>query len=195
MCSEIKDSLHFINISSDELSLFDWKPPHIYKSYILDLNIVKENSTREIFFHINKGNMKIVYIRKNSLIYSIGSNQDMQFQILEAILEKIDEKFHEKYDIEVIFSYGNITASIFKNFGVDVQEIMDNIKDLDLVKKVDVFCRVCKVVLPLYIKKSIMRSSTSFPVPIVYTHQGHAIVCYIDKEFIVRGVELVNITG
>ena len=193
MYSEIKDKLHFINISIDELSLFDWKPPHIYKSYILDLNIVKENSTREIFFHINKGNMKIVYIRKNSLIYSIGSNQDMQFQILEAILEKVDEKLHEKYDIEVIFSYGNITASIFKNF--DVQEIIDNIKDLDLIKKVDVFCRVCKVVLPLYVKKSIMRNATSFPVPIVYTHQGHAVLCYIDKEFIVRGVELVNITG
>ena len=194
MNSMIKEVLYFINISSDELSLFDWKPK-VSKSYILDLNIVKENTAKNIFFHINKGNMKIVHIRKDNLIYTIGAREEVQFQILEALLEKVDERFHEIYDIKVIFSYGNISANIFNNFANEVDDIVENLKDLDLIQKVDVYCMVCKRTLSLFIKKSIMKTATSFPVPIVYNHKGHAIVCYIDQNFKVRGVELVNITG
>lgn len=194
MNNMIKEELHFINISSDELSLFDWKPK-LSKSYILDLNIVKENTAKNIFFHINKGNMKIVHIRKDNLIYTIGAKEEVQFQILEALLEKVDERFHEIYDIKVIFSYGNISANIFNNFANEVDDIVENLKDLDLIQKVDVYCMVCKRTLSLFIKKSIMKTATSFPVPIVYNHKGHAIVCYIDQNFKVRGVELVNITG
>ena len=194
MNNMIKEELHFINISSDEHSLFDWKPK-LSKSYILDLNIVKENTAKNIFFHINKGNMKIVHIRKDNLIYTIGAKEQVQFQILEALLEKVDERFHEIYDIKVIFSYGNISANIFNNFANEVDDIVENLKDLDLIQKVDVYCMVCKRTLSLFIKKSIMKTATSFPVPIVYNHKGHAIVCYIDQNFKVRGVELVNITG
>lgn len=187
--------LHFINISTDEFSIFDWKPPGIFKSNVLDLNIVKETTAMDIFFHIYKGNEKIVHIRKDNLIYTIGTSKDVQFQILEALLERIHEIFHEIYDIKVIFSYGNVSASIFKNFANDVDEIVSKLNELDLIQKVDVYCTVCKKTLPLFIKKSIMKSATSFPVPIVYNHLGHAIVCYIDQNFIVRGVELVNTTG
>lgn len=195
MYLNIIEKLHFINISTDEFSIFDWKPPGIFKSNVLDLNIVKENIAMDIFFHIYKGNEKIVHIRKGNLIYTIGTSTEVQFQILEALLEMVHEKFHEIYDINVIFSYGNVSASIFKNFANEVDEIVSKLNDLDLIQKVDVYCIVCKKTLPLYIKKSIMKSATSFPVPIVYNHQGHAIVCYIDQNFIVRGVELVNTTG
>ena len=65
----------------------------------------------------------------------------------------------------------------------------------DLIKKVDVFCRVCKKTLLLYVKKSTIEKETSFPVPLVFNHKGHAVVTYIDQNFVVRGVELVNITG
>ena len=40
-----------------------------------------------------------------------------------------------------------------------------------------------------------IEQADSFPVPIVYHHEGHATLCYIDKNFEVRGVELVNTTG
>ncbi len=195
MNSNIIEKLHFINISTDEVSIFDWKPPGIFKSNVLDLNIVKENMATDIFFHIYKGNEKIVHIRKDNLLYTIGASQEVQFQILEALLEKVHEEFHEIYDIKVIFSYEDVSASIFKKFAKDVDEIVSKINDLDLIQKVDVYCTVCQNTLPLFIKKSIMKSATSFPVPIVYNHKGHAIVCYIDQNFIVRGVELVNTTG
>ncbi|MFX1256826.1 MAG: hypothetical protein ACFFAN_03125 [Promethearchaeota archaeon] len=195
MYQNLKEKIQFINISSEDLTLFEWKPPRSFKSYILDLNIIRKNKISEIFFHHDKGNMKIVHIRKDNLIYSIGANNEIQFQVLEAILEYIEKKFHKTYDINVILTYENTSASIFKPFKKNVDKVINNLKDLNLVKEVNVSCKVCKKILKLYIKKSIIKDAISFPIPVVYNHKGHAIVCYIDQNFIVRGVELVNITG
>ena len=193
--SIIKDHIQFVNISSEDLSLFEWKPPRSFKSFILDLNILKENKVSDIFFHINKGNMKIIHIRKHNLIYSVGASKEVQFQVLEALLEEIDKQFNDTYDLKVILSFSNTNAAIFKPFKQEMEQIIEDFHSLQLVKKVDVYCRVCKATLPMYIKKTIMDSEISFPVPIVYTHKGHAVVTYIDQEFVVRGVELVNMNG
>ena len=192
---QIYNYLHFINISTDEYSLFEWKPKNSYKSFILDLNVVKKKTARDIFFHINKGTMKIVYIRKNSLIYAIGADEKVQYQLLEALLEYIDERFHEMYGVEEILSYGNFSPHVFKQFKEVVEYSLEHFKELKLVRKVDVECRVCDKILPLFVKKSGIENAESYPVPIVYIHEGHAILCFIDKNYDVRGVELVNITG
>ncbi|MHA1343332.1 MAG: hypothetical protein ACTSQG_05065, partial [Promethearchaeota archaeon] len=192
----IENKISFINISTEDLSLFEWKPRGSFKSFTLDMNIVKENIiTEDVFFHINKGNMKLAYIKKKKLLYTVGSEKDVQFQLLEALLEEIDKKFNDIYDIEVILSYDNVSENIFKNFQIEVDEIIKNFSKLDIVKKVDIFCKVCKKKFPLFIKKSVIKESPTFPVPIVYSHKGHALVCYIDRNYVLRGVELVNITG
>lgn len=196
MLKNIINNLNFINITREDLTLFDWKPPEKFKSYLLDLNILKEKDTSDdIFFHLNKGNMKIVYIKKDKLFYTIGADENVQYQILEALLEYIDDKFNEVYDVEVIASYGNISASIFKSFSEYVDELVENIDKFNLVRKVDVFCRVCKKRLLLYIKTSMILNAISYPVPLVFSHAGHSIVTYIDQNFVVRGVEVVAITG
>jgi len=195
MSMDIKDQIQFINITGEDLVLFEWKPPRSFKSFILDMNIIKENKVSDIFFHINKGNLKIVHIRKHNLIYSVGASKEVQYQILEALLEEIDKQFNEMYDLDVILSFCNTNAAIFKPFKKEIEQIIENFHSLNLVKKVDVLCRVCKATLPMYIKKSIMENETSFPVPLVYIHKGHAIVTYIDQDFVVRGVELVHINS
>jgi hypothetical protein len=195
MSMEIKDHIEFINISSEDLVLLEWKPPRSFKSFILDMNVIKENKVSDIFFHINKGNLKIVHIRKHNLIYTVGSSKEVQFQVLEALLEEIDKQFNEIYDLNVILSYSNTTSAIFKDFKEEINRIIYDFPNLDLIKKVDVFCRVCKANLPLYIKKSIKEQESSFPVPVVFTHKGHSIVTYIDQDFVVRGVEVVHTTG
>jgi hypothetical protein len=192
---DIKDQIQFVNITGEGLVLFEWKPPGSFKSFILDMNIIKENKVSDIFFHINKGNLKIVHIRKHNLIYSVGASKEVQYQILEALLEEIDKQFNEMYDLDVILSFSNTNAAIFKAFKQEIEQIIENFHNLHLVKKVDVLCRVCKATLQMYIKKSIMENETSFPVPLVYIHKGHAIVTYIDQDFVVRGVELVHINS
>ena len=201
---KIGEFLEFINISritgesrennGDNFTLFEWKPPSSYRRFDLDLNIVKENARSDIFFHKDKGNMKIVYIQKNNLLYTVGASPQIQFQLLEALLEHVDLKLNETFDIEVILSYGNFSPNIFNGFKEIISDIIKNFGDLDLVKRIQVECRVCKTVLPLFVKRSFIENAESYPVPIVYEHKGHAILCFIDKNYQHRGVELVNIT-
>ncbi|MFX1312835.1 MAG: hypothetical protein ACFFHD_09505 [Promethearchaeota archaeon] len=191
----IIEFLEFIDISKDKFTLFEWKPTKSFRRFDLDLNIVRKNNVTDIFFHKDKGNMKIVYIKKNNLIYTVGSSVEVQFQLLEALLEYIDLKFNETYDVEVILSYGNFSPNIFLGFKEIIEDILRNFAKLDLVKRIHIECRVCNKVLPLFVKKSYIENAESYPVPIVYVHAGHAILCFIDKNFHHRGVELVNITG
>ena len=192
----LTDRISFFNISRGGVTLFEWKPPRSFKSFLLDLNIIKQNKTDDIFFHIDKGNLKIAYIRKKNLIYSAGTEAlEVQFQVIEALIEHVIIEFNEIYDIDVILSYSDVTPTIFSPFKMNMIEILDNFNDFNLIQKVDVFCRVCDKTLPLFVKRSFIDKAESYPAPIVYKHKGHSIICYIDKNFIVRGVELVNITG
>jgi len=192
---KIGEFLDFFNISNADRTLYEWKPERSFRRFDLDLNIVKQNPINDIFFHRDKGNMKIVYIRKGDLIYTVGSSPKVQYQLLEALIEHIDLEFNETYDVEVILSYSDFTASIFNGFKEIVDKIIKDFGNLDLVKRIQVECRVCNTVLPLFVKKSFIENAESYPVPIVYKHKGHAILCFIDQDFQHRGVELVNITG
>jgi len=191
----ILNYLEFINISNDKFTIFEWKPPNSYKSYMLDLNIVKQNRMSNIFFHLNKGNLKIVHIRKGNLIYSAGSTNEIQFQLLEALIEYISKEFYEVWDVDYVLSYENFTPSIFHPFKKNVEDIVERFHKLDLIKVINVECMVCNKILPLIVKVSLIDNAESYPVPIVFDHVGHSILCYIDKNFSVRGVELVNKTG
>jgi len=191
----IGEFLEFINISNDKFTLFEWKPERCFRRFDLDLNIIKENPISDIFFHRDKGNMKIVYIKKHNLLYTVGASPAVQYQLLEALLEYTDLKFNEIYDVEVILSYGDFSPGLFNEFLGTIEDTIKNFADLDLVKRIQVECRVCNTVLPLFVKKSVIENAESHPVPIVYSHKGHSILCFIDRNFQHRGIELVNITG
>jgi len=193
--SRILQNLEFINISTDKFSIFEWKPPSSFRSYILDLYVVKKNPISNIFFHIFKGEMKIVHIRLKNLIYTAGSNNDVQFQLLEALIERVSVVFNETYDIESYIKYDNFSATTFSPFKEEIDNIINNFNSLNSVRDLKVPCMVCNTVLPVIVKRSFVENAESYPVPLVYNHKGHAILCFIDKNFDVRGVELVNITG
>ena len=193
--SRVLQNLEFINISTDKFSIFEWKPPRSFKSFILDLNIVKQNPISNIFFHIFKGNMKIVHIRLKNIIYTAGSNNEVQFQLLEALIERVSVVFNEIYDIESYIKYDNFSTTILSPFKDEVDNIINNFNSLNSVMDLKVPCMVCNTVLPVIVKRSFIENAESYPVPLVYNHKGHAILCFIDKNYDIRGVELVNVTG
>jgi len=193
--SRVLQNLEFINISTDKFSIFEWKPPRSFKSFILDLNIVKQNPISNIFFHIFKGNMKIVHIRLKNIIYTAGSNNEVQFQLLEALIERVSVVFNEIYDIESYIKYDNFSTTILSPFKEEVDNIINQFNSLNSVMDLKVPCMVCNTVLPVIVKRSFIENAESFPVPLVYNHKGHAILCFIDKNYDIRGVELVNVTG
>ena len=196
MNNNLVNDISFLNISHGENTLYEYKSPNSYKNYSLDLKIIRKNKRDDIFFHIHRGNLKIVHLKQKSFFYSVGTETlEIQFQTLESIIEIIIKRFLETYAVDTILSYGEVSSSIFKHFDENVVKILGNFPSLNLVRKVDVLCKVCEKKLPLFVRKSLIINADSFPVPLVYTHKGHSIVCYIDKQFNVRGVELVHITG
>ena len=84
---------------------------------------------------------------------------------------------------------------MFNPFRKNIEKIIQNFQNLNLVKVINVECMVCEKLLPLIVKVSLIENAESYPVPIVFDHLGHSILCYIDKNFHVRGIELVNKTG
>ncbi|TFF99755.1 MAG: hypothetical protein EU541_04105 [Promethearchaeota archaeon] len=177
------------------MSLFEWKPPQSFKNYDLDLNIVKKYATSGVFFHIDKGNSKIVHIKSGQVIYTVGSSNKVQYQLLEALLEYIVKRFNEIFDLDVILSYENVSKNMFNSFKSEVEKILENFNELDLIETIKARCRVCDKILSIHVKKSFIENADDFPVPLVYEHAGHAILIFIDRNFDVRGVELVNTTG
>jgi hypothetical protein len=125
----------------------------------------------------------------------MGSNTEIQFQLLEALIEQVSKVFNETYDIDSYIKYGNFSTGVFNPFNEEINNIIKNFNSLDLVNEIKVPCRVCNAVLQIIVKRSFIENADSYPVPLVYTHKGHAILCFIDKNYAVRGVELVNITG
>ena len=196
MKNNLVNDISFLNISYRKNTLFEYKSPNSYKNYSLDLKIVRKNKKNDIFFHIHRGNLKIVYLKQENLFYSIGTEElEIQFQVLESIIEMIIEKFLESYAVDAILSYSDVSSSIFSQFRTKVVYLLAHFDTLDLVRSVAVICKVCEKSLSLYVRKSLIANADSYPVPLVFTHEGHSIVCYIDKQFNVRGVELVHITG
>lgn len=193
--SRVLQNLEFINISTDQFTVFEWKPSGSYKSFILDLNIVKQNPVSNIFFHIFRGNMKIVHIRLKNLIYTAGSNNEVQFQLLEALIERVAEVFNEIYDIDSYIMYDNFSTTVLNPFKEEIDNIIKTFNEIKTVVELKVPCMVCNGILPVIVKRSFVDNAESYPVPLVYNHKGHAILCFIDKNYDIRGVELVNITG
>ena len=193
--SRILQDLEFINISTDQFTVFEWKPEGSYKSFILDLNVIKQNPVSNIFFHMFRGNMKIVHIRLKNLIYTAGSTNEVQFQLLEALIERIAEVFNEIYDIDSYIMYDNFSTTVLNPFKEEVDTIIKTFNEIKTVVELKVPCMVCNKILPVIVKKSFVDNAESYPVPLVYNHKGHAILCFIDKNYDIRGVELVNITG
>ncbi|MFX0009854.1 MAG: hypothetical protein ACFE9R_06035 [Candidatus Hermodarchaeota archaeon] len=193
--SKILRNLEFVNISTDQFTVFEWKPEGSYKSFILDLNVIKQNPVSNIFFHMFRGNMKIVHIRLKNLIYTAGSTNEVQFQLLEALIERVAEVFNEIYDIDSYIMYDNFSTTVLNPFKEEVENIIKTFNEIKTVVELKVPCMVCNGILPVIVKKSFVDNAESYPVPLVYNHKGHAILCFIDKNYDIRGVELVNITG
>jgi len=190
----LRSHLTYFNISREDHTIFEWEPTDSNRSYILELNYIWKNVIEDVFFQIERNNEKFVYIERDNLIFTISSANKIQFQTLEAIIEQIVDNFKETYDIEVIFSF-DVSSKYFKSFQNNIEDLLINFYTLGVIKKVDILCKVCGKLLPLVIKTKIIDESKNFPVPIVYRHDGHAIICFIDKNFVLRGVKPVVVSG
>ncbi|TFG05722.1 MAG: hypothetical protein EU539_08945 [Promethearchaeota archaeon] len=147
-----------------------------------------------IFYCIPKADIKIVYYSQDDIVYTIGADPEVPSQLLEAILELLIIEFTEMYDKSLLIScYGDV-CNIFDGFKPVIEKKLKNFENLNMIKSALVNCKACKKTIPIIIKKSVVENSTKTTVPIVYIHGGHALLVYVDKNYKVRGSELVAIS-
>ncbi len=127
-------------------------------------------------------------------VFTIAADPSIQSSLLEAVLEYLMNLFFDTYDKSLLAScYGEV-CNIFDGFYKPVENTLKNYHELDIVKSTLAICRACNKTLQILIRKSLVKESTKPTTPIVYVHAGHSLLCYVDKNFKVRGAELVSVT-
>jgi len=156
----------------------------------LSRNVPKESR----YYHINKADSKIIFIKKKNIVFVIGADKSVQFQLIEAILDYISDEFIEIYGESFLNSYDAIYDDFFKGFNSVVEKAIKIVPSKN-GKFIDAFCKYCKKTLKIYVKNSLIENSTKKLVPLVFNHQDHALLLYIDTNFVVRSAEIIAISG
>ena len=190
------DQIYFFNIGKYQANdtYFEWTNASHHKSSILDVRMTRNPPVNNIFYSILKVDLKIVYFLKDKVVFSIGSNPEIQSQLLEAILEYLMEKFFFMFDDSLLETcYGDF-CNTFDSFTSVVESTFKDYESLDIIRTELLNCKACNKIIPVIIKKSLIENSKKSTIPLVYTHSGHSILIYFDKQCKIRGHEPVDVS-
>lgn len=188
----LTDKVQFFYVITKKSILFEWKKIDSFRNYKIMVDLIKTNTYNNHFFRFEDGVIRIISILKKNIVYAIGAKVEVQSQLVESLLDVLIEEFLETYDLDVLLTFDIVNSKIFKDFNSIFEELLHNFNDLKLVKSVKVLCNVCKKPFTLIIKKKIIKNSDTYPIPIVFNHRGHSIICYIDQDFKSRGTREVT---
>lgn len=190
------DQIYFLNIGlyNGEDTYFDYKTPKYQKNEYFDIKMARNAPEKDIFYCINKIDVKLVYYIYKDTVFVIGCNSEIQSLLIEALMEYLIKQFYEMYDESLLMTCYGEACHIFNGFSSVVIDTFKNYEDLDLIKVALVTCKGCKKTLKIIIKKSLIENTDKRTIPIVYIHSGHATLVYIDHDYKVRGHEIVSVS-
>jgi hypothetical protein len=197
--SDLIDQVFFFNIGPfghPAETYFEWRSKSYFKRTQFELNLTRHVQFKDIFFCITREDAKIVYIvsSKTDSVFTIAAQPQVQSSLLEAILEYLIEDFFETYDSSLLMTCYGEQCNIFDGFASTVKKVFKSYRDLDIIKPTLVTCKACNKTLKVMIRKSLVDNSQKPTTPIVYVHSGHSVLIYVDKNYKVRGAELVSIS-
>ncbi|MHA1733277.1 MAG: hypothetical protein ACTSU5_15120 [Promethearchaeota archaeon] len=194
----LHEKIFFINVGRGTDTFFHWNSNvNSSKTYKLEVMPARAHFSSvqdpevPYFVHWSRSDMKIA-AWKNKAVFVVGASVEIQFQVIEAIIEYITELFLAMYDF-AIESYVTGGEAIFHGFGEFLEKALDVIPEhVELLRAP---CKACGVNVPVYVKKRLVNEAPSHPVALVFEHASHALLIYIDKEFKVRSTTVVDISG
>ncbi len=191
------DLLYFLNISKISAeNLYQWVKGSLgslkYNLEIMAIKATLNLASPEEFYQKTHRAIKICYIIRKDLVFIIGAKEKAQYQLLEAILE---ETFILFFDL-----YGDLISGFLSEFAdtfIGFNEIFDNILSSirQRITYVRAQCKICDSNLNVCIRNSMIENAKSNLVNLVYYHEGHGLLLYIDPNFKVRGAEIVKISA
>ena len=185
------DHIFFVDIGEVNTDLFKWKQPNSVL-FRMDIIAARAEANEDYFRRQERSNVRMMFIKKNNLIFTIASDESIQFQLLEALLERIMGEFLDNYGM-FTFSITGL-SNLFEGFQEVIIKLFETVQH-ERVTWVLVPCKLCKINHALCINKTLIEKAPSFPISIVYLHKGIGLIVYLDAHMKVRGVEPVTITG
>ncbi len=185
------EHIFFVDIGEVNTDLFKWKKPNSVL-FRMDIIAARAEANEDYFRRQERSNVRIMFIKKNNLVFTIASDESIQFQLLEALLERIMDEFLENYGM-FTFSITGL-SNLFEGFQEVVLKLFETVQH-ERVTWVLVPCKLCKISHAMCINKTLIEKAPSFPISIVYLHKGIGLTVYLDAHMKVRGVEPVTITG
>lgn len=194
---DLMKNVYFFNIGPhmyDAETFYEWKSKTSLRASFFDIKLTRNAPYKNIFYCLTKEDLKLVYYAKRDVVFTIGANPEIQSPLLEAVIEYLYDNFFEMYDESMLTTcYGDI-CNIFDGFKTMVEDTFKNYNNLNLITTALVICKGCDKTLPFVIKNSLVENATTPTTPIVYNHAGHSLLIYIDKQYKVRGSQLVSVS-
>lgn len=184
------ENIHYIDISFEgNLDILRWQS--VGKSLPLDIIAARQKAIENVILHHEINEKKSAFFRIKQFIFIIGSNEFVQYQILDAILYDISKDFLDRFGN---IPQGKYTPVMIKEFTSQIPSLITK-TEKESIKWVSGICKVCNKEMQIAVKKKLIVEAESFPVALVFYHKGHGILVYLDRDFKVRGVEQVDISG
>ena len=184
-----------ISISTDaSTDLMRWVRPNT-NVFRMDLLTARKLAQEEYFLHTEKADRRLVYIKKDLLVFIIVSDETVQFQLLEAILEVIIAEFYQAYgeiceNKVLLAGMKNVLIGFLKTTVASFDVAQDN-----NIRWLSSFCGICNRRHMVAVRVSLIVNAVRHPVSLVFKHEGHGLLIYVDSQFQVRGQEVVQLTG
>lgn len=159
----------------------------------MDIDAARQMAKEKFFLHIEKPNRRMVFILEKEIVFFIMAEIEIQFQMLEAILEEIIASFFDAYGA-IYQNFFSGMSNIFEGFKSTIIDSINRAQN-NRVKWIQSKCNICREKYLVCVKKSIIENAESFPVSLVFQHGGHGLLIYLDSKFKTRGSEVVEITG
>lgn len=134
-----------------------------------------------------------IKLRPN-LVFTVGAESSIQFQILEALLEYLKDRFTEKYADIISLEFGASSAKPYAEFEEIILNSLEEFEELDLIKVIDVYVDFLRKRLKIAVKRSLIQGAEG-NVPFVFYYKGISILLYLDHEYHVRGLEKVSFSN
>ncbi|MHA1776179.1 MAG: hypothetical protein DRO88_07955 [Promethearchaeia archaeon] len=159
----------------------------------MDIQAGRSMAKENFFLQIEKPDRRMVFIKKKKIVFLIMADVEIQYQMLEAILEVIIEEFFKSYGA-IIDNFFSGMTNIFEGFKTTILRNID-VAQKERVKWIQSRCSICNTNYYICVRKSLITNAKSFPVSLVFKHGGHGLLIYLDAKFRTRGSEFVEITG
>lgn len=189
--------LYFLNISglNNDNNYFQWTSQYYYKNPIFQLKLTRNPPHKEIFYTIKNPDITIVYYAFKETVFSVGAHSELQSQLLEAIIEYLIDQFFDTFDSSLLTTCYGDSCDIFDGFSMVILDLLNNFNKKNLIEIARVNCKGCNnKTQKVIIKKTLIEKSNSSTTPLVFIHSGHALLIYIDKDYKVRGSQLVDVS-